>query len=101
MRFISKKNKKIVLLSIGILFLLIVFILLPKILEGHYIFKTESSSLESNLIKTPEKIIFVPSYVSTPVPVKGIYMTSWVASNRELRGSLVKLIEDTELNTLI
>src|SRR3989344_2958777 len=101
MRFISKKNKKIVLLSIGILFLLVVFILLPKILEGHYIFERESSRLESNLIKTPEKIIFVPSYVTTPTPVKGVYMTSWVASNIILRNGLVKLIEDTELNTLV
>jgi hypothetical protein len=42
-----------------------------------------------------------PIHLETPEPVKAIYMTSWVAGTKDWRESLVKLIEKTELNSLI
>lgn len=40
-------------------------------------------------------------HIKTPNPVKGIYMTSWVASVANLRESLVDLIDKTELNAVV
>lgn len=45
--------------------------------------------------------VFIPSYVSTPEPLKGIYMTSWVAGTPSLRNGLVNLIDNTELNAVV
>lgn len=63
-------------------------------------FEKSPESLASSTHAIPEET-FVPEYVATPDAVKGIYMTSWVASRRDLRGNLVKLIDDTELNSLV
>lgn len=48
-------------------------------------------------IKEPEKV----KHIKTPDSVKGIYMTSWVASTREWRESLVKMADDTEINAVV
>ncbi|MFH0803615.1 MAG: putative glycoside hydrolase [Candidatus Tagabacteria bacterium] len=42
-----------------------------------------------------------PAHISTPKPVKGIYMTSWVAGTKDWREKLVKLIDETELNSIV
>lgn len=42
-----------------------------------------------------------PVHLSTPKPVKGIYMTSWVAGTKTWRESLVKMIDETELNAVV
>lgn len=77
----------------------------PKLFSEHFVFDAKSLVLDSqnnpSLGTTTQEKIFVPSYVATPEPLKGIYMTSWVASNRELRNGLVKIIDDTEINTLV
>ena len=44
---------------------------------------------------------FVATHVKTPDAVKGIYMTQCVAGTRDFRESLVKLVDETELNTII
>lgn len=46
----------------------------------------------------PEKII---SHLDTPPQVKAIYITSWVAGNKKLRDSLVKIAEETEINSVV
>lgn len=101
MKHIIKKNKKIVWLSLAILFILTFFVFLPKIFSEHYQFATLVEGQDLLVEKIPEKENFVPSYIETPAQVKAIYMTSWVASGKEMRSKLVKMIEDTELNTLI
>src|SRR3989339_1645283 len=40
-------------------------------------------------------------HIKTPDQVKGIYMTSWVASTDSIRRGLVKIAEDTEINSII
>ena len=47
--------------------------------------------------KEPEKTF----HIKTPETVRGIYMTSWVASTRDWRAGLVKMIEETELNSIV
>ena len=40
-------------------------------------------------------------HIKTPDQVRGIYMTSWVASTDSIRRGLVKIAEDTEVNSII
>ncbi|HEY9583297.1 MAG TPA: putative glycoside hydrolase [Candidatus Paceibacterota bacterium] len=40
-------------------------------------------------------------HLETPIPVKAIYMTSYVAGVRDWRERILKLISDTELNALV
>jgi hypothetical protein len=43
----------------------------------------------------------VVTHVPTPAAVKGLYMTSWVAGTKHLRENLVKLADETEINTIV
>jgi hypothetical protein len=45
--------------------------------------------------------VWEPTHISTPEAVKAAYMTSWVASTREWRANLVKMVEETELNSFV
>jgi len=47
--------------------------------------------------KKEEKVF----HIKTPEPVKGIYMTSWVASTRDWRSNMVKMIDETEINSIV
>ena len=49
--------------------------------------------------EAPEKEIV--QHIKTPNEVRGIYMTSWVASTNSIREGLVKLAKDTEINSII
>lgn len=42
-----------------------------------------------------------PRHIKTPNEVKGIYMTSWVASTDSIRKGLIKIAEETEVNSII
>lgn len=42
-----------------------------------------------------------PEHIKTPTPVRGIYMTSWVAGTPSIRQKVVKLIRDTEINAVV
>ncbi len=44
---------------------------------------------------------FVVTHIKTPEAVKAIYMTGWVGGSEKLRSKLIKLIDDTELNSIV
>lgn len=50
---------------------------------------------------TPVVPVFVATHIKTPDPVKGIYMTACVAGTPSWRNSLMKMIETTELNSVV
>ena len=83
------------------LFIGLFFFVLPKVFSVRYISPTNNSLFGISTSTISEKEIFIPSYVSTPEAVKGIYMTSWTASSQNLRNALVKLVDDTELNSVV
>lgn len=60
--------------------------------------KENNATADNNLERTEEK---KPVHIKTPDPVKGIYMTSWVASTKDWRADLVKMINDTEINAVV
>jgi hypothetical protein len=101
----SEKNKPtvIILVSTGLVLLVLFFIFSPQIFSDHYSSASNLSPaaliVSTSTPKTTPRAI--PSYVSTPEAVKGIYMTSWVASADKYRQPLVTLIDETELNTLV
>ena len=43
----------------------------------------------------------IPPHISTPSQVKAIYMTNWVAGSKSLRESLVKIADETEINSIV
>lgn len=96
-KLIKTNKQKIFWFVCFFIFVMVVFIL-PELFSTHYVF-SEQKSREKNVEEVEEK--FTPSYVATPDQVKGIYMTSWVASRNDLRANLVKLIDETEINTVV
>ncbi|HEC32971.1 MAG TPA: hypothetical protein ENI63_01775, partial [Candidatus Kaiserbacteria bacterium] len=80
------------------------YIIIPQIFPISYSsYKPTSNSQNikknTELVK-PEKV-FVATHVKTPKAVKAIYMTQCVVSTPSFRKSLVKLIEETELNSVV
>lgn len=58
---------------------------------------TEEIKEETNL-----KTEIIPvSHIKTPEHVKALYMSGWVAGSRNFRDSLVKIIDETELNAVV
>ena len=95
-----KKHKQIIVVSVCVFLLIVIFAFLPKVLSSHYTFTESSKNLGLVSTSTPEKI-FTPSYVKTPEPLKAIYMTSWVAGTKNMRDSLVNIIDTTEVNSIV
>ncbi len=93
-----RKHTSVIFLCMASICIFIFLFLLPQILSSHY--TNNNSAFVSAPQIIPEKP-FVPSYVSTPEPVKAIYMTSWTASGEKTRAPLVKLIDETEINTVV
>ena len=63
-----------------------------------FIDTTATSTDENGKLKEKP---FVATHVKIPEQVKGIYMTACVAATPSFRNRLVKLIQETELNTVI
>ncbi len=40
-------------------------------------------------------------HIKTPIQVKAIYMSSWVAGTKSMRERLIKMIDETELNSVV
>lgn len=101
MKRILKNNKHDVYLfvaSFSTVLIVLVF-LLPFAFRDHYFRKEVANVVSAS--STSEVVVFTPSYVSTPDSVRGIYMTSWIASSKNLRENLVKIADETEINTIV
>ncbi len=63
------------------------------------------TSLSNVLIKEESAPVleekFVATHVETPEQVKSIYMSSWVAGTPSFREKLVKIMDETEINTVV
>jgi hypothetical protein len=102
------KHKNL-LVSCAILAVLsVALLILPSLFGDHYVSQPlparvsaaaeGKADLAQVATSTP---VFVATHLPTPVPVKGIYMTSWVAGTPSLRTSLVRLLDTTEANTVV
>ncbi len=65
-------------------------------------YSKESAKAESATVaQIPQKKVFVVTHIKTPKQAKAIYMTACVAATPSLREKLVKLINETEINSII
>lgn len=70
---------------------------------------TEGKDIEINKIKTPPSPIIEKeispvinvSHIATPKEVKAVYISSWVAGSPKFRDSIIKMIDETELNAIV
>ncbi len=74
------------------------YIGVPGIGEIQYSVKGDVPVATSSI---PEIVVPKVAHVKTPEAVKGIYMTSCVAATPSLRANLVKLINETEINSVV
>ncbi len=97
----TSKEVKITIFGGLIVFIIVFFILqitLPLFSTATY----DSKEVQgAPIIETPKEEVFIATHIETPEEVKGIYMTSWVAGTASLRANIVKLIDETEINTLV
>jgi hypothetical protein len=102
MKFFSRHKSEIFFCGV-VVFLILFFVFLPKLSSQHFVFgsaEVANVSTGSVITATTSKVFF-PDYIATPDPVKGIYMTSWIASSAKLREPLIDLIDTTELNAVV
>ncbi|MES3005147.1 MAG: putative glycoside hydrolase [Patescibacteria group bacterium] len=99
MNKIIKTNKHKIFWFVCFLFAVSLVFILPELFSTHYVFPGSDKAVATPIEAKEEK--YIPTHISTPDAVKGIYMTSWVASRNDLRSALVELIDTTELNTVV
>lgn len=69
--------------------------------KGANVLKSEASDLKE---ETPIKEVGsnIPvTHIKTPENVRAIYMSGWVAGSEDFRNSLVKMVDETELNAVV
>lgn len=64
------------------------------------ILANDVSTTTNQNLSSSEQLVAV-SHVKIPEQVKAIYMTSWVAGTKSIRDNLVKIIDDTEINSVV
>ena len=77
---------------------LIFFGLILSFLNNKTLFEYFSSIIEEPAEAVEEETV---KHIGTPESVRAIYMTSWIASEKKLRERLVKMIDATELNSIV
>src|SRR3989344_5585527 len=90
--------KKIILLSLFIIAGITALVFLSRAFFAPVEY---SASLIDTIPPPPAIEIEKPVHIPTPSPLRGIYMTSWVAGTTDWRNKLVKMIDETELNSVI
>lgn len=99
----KKKSSGLLFVSLAIPVFIVAYFTFPDIFSVSYEVKstenTDNSDSEDAEDFKEEK--FVATHIKTPEPVKGIYMTSWVAGTPSLRSNIIRLISETEINSVV
>jgi hypothetical protein len=91
----NKKFNKHILTAAGFVGIVALFMVFDG-KPAHYVASLEAVSGDKKK-SAEEPVIHIP----VPEAVKAIYMTSWVSGTKERRENLVRLIESTELNSIV
>lgn len=108
----KKRNiKKIILISLAIFVCgVIIYYSLPMVYSNSLSYnlnqdiKEKKEEIlkeelkEENLIKNTEETVV---HIQTPEYVRALYMSGWVAGSQDFRNSLVKIVDETELNAVV
>ena len=60
-----------------------------------------TTSQTLNKLKAPETEEILPAHIKTPKEVKAFYMSSWVVGTKNMRDAMIKIVEETELNSVV
>ncbi|MFA5827712.1 MAG: putative glycoside hydrolase [Candidatus Paceibacterota bacterium] len=103
----KKNTTRFILISLAfVVCVVVVYYVLPafsSMVRGNSIEYSAVQDLlkdKENKSKEKEKIIPV-THIKTPENVKALYMSSWVAGSDNFRNSLVKIVDETELNAVV
>ncbi len=86
------------------------YFVVPKVLSRTYVrgetntSDTTSPSLNDVNTESSMTPIVIPtqiSHIATPEPLKGLYMTSWVAGTTSMRDHVIKLADESEINAIV
>ncbi len=93
----------------------LVYLLLPKI-NNQIEYKSDENIASSNVLNDNETTPSLPSienntpvlgesmpvtHIATPKELKAVYISSWVAGSPKFRDSVIKIIDETELNAIV
>ena len=83
----------------------VLIIIIGVLVAGYFAFaKTRTSQpgpAPESAVTTPEPAKPVVTHLTTPKPVRALYMSSWIASGRTNRDKLIKMVDETEANALV
>ena len=99
---VKKNEKKIGTLAVCFLLVVVVFSFLyfgSAVVPPDEYMAVSSEQTILSTVSVPKP--FVATHIKTPEPLKGVYMTSWVAGTPTLRNNIVRLVSETELNALV
>ncbi len=68
--------------------------------------KGDISKIEVPIVKAEEQSVpaispIVVTHIQTPKEVKAVYISAWVAGSPKFRDTIIKMIDDTELNAIV
>ncbi len=93
----TKAARFFIAIFIGTALFSSIIFLLSAPADIHY----SSASVEVAVEEEKGPVKPAVTHLPTPEPVKGIYMTSWVAGTPSIRTGIVSLVRETEINTLV
>jgi hypothetical protein len=62
---------------------------------------TSTASVVDGVQSVTTPVPFVASHLQTPVPLKAVYISSWVAGSKARRERVVNMIDTTEINAVV
>lgn len=115
----KKSTKRFILISFALVICgVVVYFALPKFFNNKVeyninqdISTNKDKDLLKNVVESPkeESLIkdinldsLIPvTHITTPEHVRALYMSGWVAGSTDFRNSLVKIVDETELNAVV
>lgn len=98
-RLLSKHTTAVVLGALSIFVL--GFFVIPLLAATNYTRGDSVSTSESKEEQKQEEVFLSEGHVKTPDAVKGIYMSQCVVGTPNFRDSLVKFVEESDLNAIV
>ncbi len=94
-------RKDILSIIISTLALLIIWLLVNYLPPNSFVYKFGDASAIDSATASSSVPILIPKHVKTPESVKAIYMTGYAAGSKTYRDNILKIIDETEINSLV
>jgi hypothetical protein len=62
---------------------------------------TSATEKEGTAQETPVTPSIIPTHITTPTPVKALYLTSWAAGTHSFRTHIIDIADKTEINAVV